>query len=58
MYYRECPRCGCTLDPGERCDCLEEKKEKENRLAELMESDRFGQLTMKVEVMRCRNLNY
>ena len=58
MYYREFPRCGCTLDPGERCDCLEEKKEKENRLAELMESDRFGQLTMKVEVMRCRNLNY
>lgn len=58
MYYRECPRCGCTLDPGERCDCLEEKKRKENKLAELMESDRFGQLTMKVEVMRCRNLNY
>ena len=58
MYYRECRRCGCTLDPGERCDCLEEKKRKENKLAELMESDRFGQLTMKVEVMRCRNLNY
>lgn len=58
MYYRECRWCGCTLDPSEKCDCQEEKKRKENRLAELMESDRFGQLTMKVEVMRCRNLNY
>lgn len=24
-YWRECPRCGCHLDPGEVCDC--EKKE-------------------------------
>lgn len=20
-YYRRCPDCGCSLDPGERCDC-------------------------------------
>ena len=24
-YYRECPECGASLDPGERCDC--KKKE-------------------------------
>ena len=23
-YYRPCPRCGCNLDPGERCDCIDE----------------------------------
>ena len=23
-YYRTCPRCGCNLDPGERCDCTAE----------------------------------
>ena len=23
-YYRTCPRCGCNLDPGERCDCMGE----------------------------------
>lgn len=20
-YFRECPTCGCRLDPGEVCDC-------------------------------------
>lgn len=23
-YYSICPDCGCTLDPGEKCDCEEE----------------------------------
>ena len=25
-YYRVCPCCGAALDPGERCDCQDEKK--------------------------------
>lgn len=25
-YYRICPRCGCNLDPGEPCDCEQEKE--------------------------------
>ena len=24
-YYTTCPVCGCTLDPGEKCDCEEKK---------------------------------
>ena len=24
-YYRTCPICGANLDPGERCDCRDEK---------------------------------
>lgn len=20
-YYNVCPKCGCNLDPGEKCDC-------------------------------------
>lgn len=20
-YYKTCPHCGATLDPGEKCDC-------------------------------------
>ncbi len=25
MYYKECPFCGANLDPGESCDCQEER---------------------------------
>ena len=25
-YYRKCPLCGATLDPGERCDCQDKEK--------------------------------
>lgn len=25
MFYNSCPYCGANLDPGEKCDCLEEK---------------------------------
>ncbi|WP_409969571.1 hypothetical protein RFF05_06575 [Bengtsoniella intestinalis] len=27
MYYRICPYCGSHNDPGERCDCQEQKVE-------------------------------
>lgn len=25
MYYSECPLCGANLDPGEKCECQEER---------------------------------
>lgn len=27
MQYWTCPLCGSNLDPGEKCDCQEEKTE-------------------------------
>ena len=30
MFYDVCPECGASLDPGEKCDCIEERKVKEN----------------------------
>lgn len=28
-YYNTCMKCGCNLDPGEKCDCgIEEGKKK------------------------------
>ncbi len=24
-YFNVCPVCGCRLDPGERCDCVQDK---------------------------------
>lgn len=26
-YYHTCPHCGANLDPGERCDCREARRE-------------------------------
>ena len=26
MFYKECPICGASLDPGEKCDCTEKKE--------------------------------
>lgn len=25
MYFKECPYCGSNLDPGEQCECRDEK---------------------------------
>lgn len=25
-YYNTCARCGATLDPGEKCTCIEDEK--------------------------------
>lgn len=30
MIYSTCPYCGCSLDPGEHCDCRDEEKEDEH----------------------------
>lgn len=30
-YYHTCPNCGANLDPGEKCDCQNEKKKLEER---------------------------
>lgn len=26
-YFNTCPICGANLDPGEQCDCREEKEQ-------------------------------
>ena len=31
MYGYICPDCGCHLDPGEKCDCREEKRTREKK---------------------------
>lgn len=34
--YRVCPKCGCNLDHGERCDCKErEEREQAQGAADL-----------------------
>lgn len=30
-YSNQCPICGANLDPGEKCDCEENKKEEQKK---------------------------
>lgn len=30
-FYKTCPFCGANLDPGEKCDCQDTKKEEEEK---------------------------
>ena len=51
-YYRECPFCHCSLDPGEKCDCQEEKarreEEQEKRNGKYFTIEKNGQLRIAV----------
>ncbi len=37
MYGYICPECGAYLDPGETCDCVEEKERLNDKKAEIQE---------------------
>ena len=35
-YYKTCPECGATLDPGEKCDCREMQNVKKPKSARIV----------------------
>lgn len=44
-YYNVCKSCGCNLDPGEKCDCENEKKEAEERYDKIIKiTPKTGQM--------------
>lgn len=47
--FLTCPFCDSNLDPGEKCDCRDNKRNKEERLGAMLLCDKSGQITMKVE---------
>ena len=48
-YYDTCDICGANIDPGEKCDCMENRIIQVNYFTKLFDSDRDGQIRMKVE---------
>lgn len=44
-YYNLCDKCGCALDPGEKCDCEQVAQEKERRMSNMLFLGRNGQMT-------------
>ncbi len=44
-YYRICPHCGGSLDPGEKCDCEEQaRKERAERHSLFQKDPKTGQM--------------
>lgn len=55
MYGRGkyiCRICGANLDPGEKCDCMEKRKEAENLRKQLFIQEKDGQFALK-ELIAC-----
>lgn len=45
FYSRyKCKLCGASLDPGEKCDCLHEKKQRQQELGKILAVGNGGQL--------------
>lgn len=44
-YYRLCDKCGCALDPAEKCDCEQEAQRKEQERRKMIFIGRNGQMT-------------
>lgn len=40
MYYNECPQCGAYLDPGEHCDCEEERQRQTQRIMAMVRENK------------------
>lgn len=37
-FYKICPDCGASLDPGEKCDCREEAEKKQEFFSRALEN--------------------
>lgn len=40
MYYNECSQCGAYLDPGEHCDCEEERQRQTQRIMSMIRENK------------------
>ena len=40
MCYNECSQCGAYLDPGEHCDCEEERQRQTQRIMSMIRENK------------------
>lgn len=53
-YFRTCQLCGCNLDPGEQCDCMERSNRNKRKYDELLDQDEFGQFCIGSKSLKSR----
>lgn len=54
-FYKICPYCNAALDPGEKCDCREQKETERKVWENLVICGRDGQYTMNLNHRRTMN---
>lgn len=54
-YFNTCPHCGATLDPGEKCECIDEKEERRKKWESLTKNDKDGQLAFKLTIREVKD---
>lgn len=50
MYEYECPRCGANLDPGEKCDCSQNKQSEEGNKYIMEKNEILNSLKLSAEL--------
>ena len=50
MWNYKCLHCGARLDPGEKCDCQDKKKKREELIRSFLIRQSDGQLVLKEAV--------
>lgn len=54
-YYNICPDCGAHLDPGERCDCKHDKRERAESMSRMIKvSPVSGQYEIRLDKLAAR----
>ena len=48
MMNYQCELCGAYLDPGEHCDCTEEKEQKVQKLMDMLQMEKDGQFVLNI----------
>lgn len=38
-YYRTCPNCGAALDPGEKCECVQQERDRQAFLTAIQDPE-------------------
>ena len=51
MIFNQCPYCGCSLDPNEKCDCQDKVMNYEKAIDGVLEKNKDGQYVLKLEVL-------
>lgn len=51
MYFNTCSQCGANLDPGERCDCEEQRNKNTEKIKKFLITDKkTNQMKFRLEV--------